>query len=177
MFQSAEYFHTLASYLWWRIQLTSLYFVCLAPIPSPPCGTKLLSCLYPVPPLLPHNAGGFVNSKIIHPASHQVSTFAKLTLKSPLSSWRNTWWHFCQNDKGKCYKKESIPVNRMKTWRPSDSPDNNDSSMDSAFLEISQPLESRVIREKKQKMKHINLMILKLKLKLNKYCLTYLHHQ
>ena len=82
-----------------------------------------------------------------------------------------------QNDKVKCYKKESIPVNRMKTWRPSDSPDNNDSSMDSAFLEISQPLESRVIREKKQKMKHINLMILKLKLKLNKYCLTYLHHQ
>ena len=177
MFQSAEYFHSLASYLWWRIQLTSLYFVCPAPIPSPPCGTKLLSCLYPVPPLLPHNAGGFVNSKIIHPTSRQVSTFAKLTLKSPLSPWRNTWWHFYQNDKGKCYKKESIPVNRMKTWRSSDNPDNNDSSMDPAFLEISQPLESRVIREKKQKLKHINLMILKLKLKLNKYRLTYLHHQ
>lgn len=177
MFQSAEYFHTLASYLWWRIQLTSLYFVCPAPIPSPPCGTKLLSCLYPVPPLLPHNAGGFVNSKIIHPTSRQVSTFAKLTLKSPLSPWRNTWRHFYQNDKGKCYKKESIPVNRMKTWRPSDNPDNNDSSMDPAFREISQPLEFRVIREKKQKLKHINLMILKLKLKLNKYRLTYLHHQ
>lgn len=177
MFQSAEYFHTLASYLWWRIQLTSLYFVCPAPIPSPPCGTKLLSCLYPVPPLLPHNAGGFVNSKIIHPTSRQVSTFAKLTLKSPLSPWRNTWRHFYQNDKGKCYKKESIPVNRMKTCRPSDNPDNNDSSMDPAFLEISQPLESRVIWEKKQKLKHINLMILKLKLKLNKYRLTYLHHQ
>jgi len=110
-------------------------------------------------------------------AVHGHQHWWKLTLKSPLSPWRNTWRHFYQNDKGKCYKKESIPVNRMKTCRPSDNPDNNDSSMDPAFLEISQPLESRVIWEKKQKLKHINLMILKLKLKLNKYRLTYLHHQ
>lgn len=68
-------------------------------------------------------------------------------------------------------------VNRMKTWRPNDNPDNIDPSMDPNFLEISQSLESRVTREKKrkrQKLKHTNLMILKLKLNI---ALPYLHHQ
>lgn len=52
----------------------------------------------------------------------------------------------------------------MKTWRPSNNPDDIDPSMDPAFLEIIQSLNLELYKRITQKLKHINLMVLKLKL-------------
>ena len=55
----------------------------------------------------------------------------------------------------------------MKTWRPSDNPDNIDPSMDPAFLEIIQSLESRVIQEENTKTETYRFDGFKIKVK---YC-------